>query len=227
MGMRQEDDGPPQGRATGDSLSIDGNSKTRTEGQLRWVGWDLPRPHISCSRSQKTALTTQVQKGSLEAKGEWCQGMFYPNAFSVKSILAKRCMHTYGRVLRYTNLIYLNQTNQNVWPNETQKKYPIKVIQTTMRAWLSNSGTFPLSLPVCLSTGTVLFFLWVHTWLAPLLSLFVEVFVCKAEGPGPLSLTTGLVASIWSFPSPISGWEPRPAPSHCTRDQVLVHLLIN
>ena len=60
--------------------------------------------------------------------------MFYPNALSVKSILAKRCMHTYGRVLRHTNLIYLNQTNQNVWPNETQKKYPIKVIQTTMRA---------------------------------------------------------------------------------------------
>ena len=28
--------------------------------------------------------------------------MFYLDSFSVKSILAKRCMHTHGRILRYT-----------------------------------------------------------------------------------------------------------------------------
>ena len=82
----------PQGKATGDSLSIGRNSKTRIAGQLRRGGWALPRPHISCSQSQETALTTHAQKGSLEAKGESCQRMFYPDAFSVKSILAKRCM---------------------------------------------------------------------------------------------------------------------------------------
>ena len=36
---------------------------------------------------------------------------------------------------------------------------------------------------------------------------------CKAEGSGPLSLTTGLVAKIWCFHhwdlAPIPGWEPR------------------
>ena len=48
-----------------------------------------PRPHM-------------CRKGSLEAKGELCQGMFYSDAFSVKSILAKRCMLTHGRILKYT-----------------------------------------------------------------------------------------------------------------------------
>ena len=43
--------------------------------------------------------------------------------------------------------------------------------------------------------------------------MFMEVFSCKAEGPGPLSLTTGQVARIWSFNhlnlALISGWEPK------------------
>ena len=37
---------------------------------------------------------------------------------------------------------------------------------------------------------------------------------CKAKGPGPLSLTSGLVARIWCFlwcsPVSVSGWEPKP-----------------
>ena len=48
---------------------------------------------------------------------------------------------------------------------------------------------------------------------ASLLSMFMEVFFCKAEGPGPLSLTTGLVARIWCFNhhnlALISGWKPK------------------
>ena len=31
-----------------------------------------------------------------------------------------------------------NQAKQNYWPKETQKKYPIKVIQTATRARLSD-----------------------------------------------------------------------------------------
>ena len=31
-------------------------------------------------------MTTHVQKGSLEVKGEWCQGMLYPHAFIVESM---------------------------------------------------------------------------------------------------------------------------------------------
>ena len=68
-----------------------------------------------------------------------------------------------------------------------------------------------LPLPVCLSTHTLLFSLLLNTLLASLLSNFVEILFCKAKGPGPLSLTTGLVARIWCFhhhnPASISGWE--------------------
>ena len=43
--------------------------------------------------------------------------------------------------------------------------------------------------------------------------MFMEVFSCKSEVPGPLSLTTGQVARIWSFNhlnlALISGWEPK------------------
>ena len=74
--------------------------------------------------------------------------------------------------------------------------------------WLSLS----LSSPVCIST--VLFFLLINALLALLLSVFMEILFCKAKGPGPLSLTAGLVARTWcshSFDSaPICGLEPKP-----------------
>ena len=216
----------------------------------------------------------------------------------------------------------VNQTNQNDWPKETQKKCPIKVIQTAVRLWLSPS--LSLSLPMCLSmhcfycsvdnfclslwpmdcsmpgfpvhnqllefTQThvhsvgdaiqsshplsspslpalnlsqhqglfqwvgsshhvakvlklqlqhhpihpmniridfnyTLLFLLINTLLISVLSIFVGILFCKAEGPGPLSLTIGLVARIWCFhccdPATIS-WEPKPCskplPTKATRD---------
>ena len=42
------------------------------------------------------------RKCSLEAKGESCQGMFYPDTFSVGSILAKRYVCTRGRILKWS-----------------------------------------------------------------------------------------------------------------------------
>ena len=55
----------------------------------------------------------------------------------------------------------------------------------------------------------------------------MEVLFCRAEGPGPLSVTTGLVAMIRCFdgcnPAPISEWEPKPRSkllqAEDTRDQ--------
>ena len=44
------------------------------------------------------------RKCSLEAKGESCQGMFYPDAFSVGSILAKRYVCTHGRILKWSEV---------------------------------------------------------------------------------------------------------------------------
>ena len=90
----------------------------------------------------------------------------------------------------------MHQANKNDSPKETQKKCPIKAIQPAMRVRLSNSGTVPLSLPECLSTPTILFFLLINILLASLLSIFVEILFCKAEGPRPLSMTTSIVARI-------------------------------
>ena len=89
--------------------------------------------------------------------------------------------------------MYLNQAIQNDWPTETWKKCPIKVIQITTKAQLRDS-LCPL---VSLSTYNVLFFLLINIPHASLLSDFMEILLCKAEGLGPLSLTTGLVARIW------------------------------
>ena len=84
---------------------------------------------------------------------------------------------------------------------------------------LSNSGTFSLSLPMCLSTYTVHLFLLIKTSLASLLSVFVEILFCKAKGPGPLSLTTGLGARICCFrrchPAQSLVGNSGPAPRHC------------
>ena len=40
-------------------------------------------------------------------------------------------------------------------------------------------------------------------------------FFCKAEGPGPLLLTTGLVARIWCSHCRDPAQSPSPTPSHC------------
>ena len=50
----------------------------------------------------------------------------------------------------------VSQVNQNAWPKEIQKKYPIKFIQTTMKVKLRHC--LSLSNSMCLSTPIVLFF---------------------------------------------------------------------
>ena len=111
----------------------------------------------------------------------------------------------------------VTQANQHGWTKETGKKCSTGVIHTTTRVWLSNSGTRPLSLPLCLSTCSVLsppnkYFTCFTTF--PLWKFF-----SSNQRPGPLSLTTGLEARIWCShrqdPAPFSGWEPRPTPSRC------------
>ena len=93
---------PSQGKAIGESFPTDRKSRRRTAGQLRegagpcsdhmFLGPEVrrpPRPH-------------RHRKGSLETKGESCQGMFYPDTFAAGSVLAKRCMGTPMRSLRCT-----------------------------------------------------------------------------------------------------------------------------
>ena len=94
---------------------------------------------------------------------------------------------------------------------ETWKKHLIKVLQTATRAQLRYSLSESAHVPI--HTYCTLFLL-INNVLASLLSIFVGILLCIAEGPGPLSLTTGLVIRIWCFhcrdPTPISGWEPKP-----------------
>ena len=45
---------------------------------------------------RRPPLTTYMHKGSLEAKGELCQGIFYPDTFSVKFMLRDPCSHMWG-----------------------------------------------------------------------------------------------------------------------------------
>ena len=95
-----------------------------------------------------------------------------------------------------------------------------------MRVQLSNSETLPLSLPMCLSTSTVLF--------PPnkYFACFTTFCLCGnsflQEGPGPMSLTAGPMAGIWCFHrhdlASISGWESKtcskPLQAEATQDQI-------
>ena len=74
-----------------------------------------------------------LRKGFLEAKGESCQGVFYPDAFVVRSILAKRCMHTWEDT-EINQICTQNQAKKDDWPKKTWKTCTIKVIQPTIRA---------------------------------------------------------------------------------------------
>ena len=107
----------------------------------------------------------------------------------------------------------VNQRNPNDWPKETRKKCLIKVIRAATRVQLSDS--LSLRPPVCLSTCTGLFFLSINTLPVSPLSIFVGILFCKAEGPGPLSLTTDLVTGIWCFTDATRPQSLAGNPSHC------------
>ena len=99
-GRRQT--GTPQGKAIGDSFSIDRNSKTRIAGQLRDEGGPCTDHIFLIPKVRRPPQPHTHKKCSLEAKGELCQVMFHPYAFVRDSILAKRCVCTLERILRYT-----------------------------------------------------------------------------------------------------------------------------
>ena len=102
----------------------------------------------------------------------------------------------------------VNQANQNDWPKETRKKCPIKLIQTTLKAQYRDSPSE--SAHVSIQMHCTLFLL-INILHASLVSIFVGILFCKVERPGPLSLTTGLVARIWCSHC----CDPSPALSRC------------
>ena len=88
----------------------------------------------------------------------------YPQASSLEFILAKSCVYMWEDAEIY-QIQTQNQAKQDDWPKETWKKMPHKMIQTASKARLS------LSLPMCLSSRTVLFFLLVNTLFILLLTV--------------------------------------------------------
>ena len=141
-------------------------------------------------------------------RGEQCQGMSYPYASSVGSILAKKCVHhrkdpkntKYGLWIRQSKMTAQRRTRRNAHINDLN----------------------------CQEGMTQRLFLWVCLCVYPhiLYSFFPlnKYFTCFTtfclsgnsfldKGPGPLSLITGLVARIWCFYCcnmvSISGWESK------------------
>lgn len=105
----------------------------------------------------------------------------------------------------------VNQANQNDQPKETQKKCPMRVIQTATRVGLSDS----LPESACVSVHMYCTFFPLNKYFTTsLLSIFVGILFCKAKRPGPLLLTMGLVGRIWCFRchnlTSVPGWEPKP-----------------
>ena len=197
---------PTLSEATGDSFPMDQKLQDENSRAIKGDGWTLPRPYMSHPAS--------AHESSLQVKGGvTSRDAFYPWTFSVESILAKRRMCTQKRILRYSRYgLWMGQIEMTGL-RKTRRNAPSKWFKMPRG---NNAGLLPLSLPFYLSTCTV-FFLLIHTSLASLLSLFVGILFCKAEGPEPLSLATALVTGIWCFlhynragnPSPtqaVAGW---------------------
>ena len=74
-----------------------------------------------------------------------------------------------------------SQANQNDWPKETWKKWPIKVIQNATRVWLSNSLSEPTH--VSIYTYCTCSFLLINT-LFHYFHLLWEFFSAKPKSQG-------------------------------------------
>ena len=82
---------PLQGKAIGDSFSTDQNSKTRIAGHLREKAGPSP-DHIFLILKVRRPPWPHMRRKALEAKGQFCQGVLYPETFLVES-MTEMCVH--------------------------------------------------------------------------------------------------------------------------------------
>ena len=108
--------------------------------------------------------------------------------------------------MRYNKYGTQNQASPNDWPKETQKKCPIKVIQTIMRAQHSESARVSICMYCTFFPSNKCFTSFTTFW------LYWNSFL-QSQKARALSLTTGLVAriqlSLCHNPTSISGLEPK------------------
>ena len=112
---------------------------------------------------------------------------------------------------------FLRYTKYRLWTRQIKMTNQRKTGRNAPYKWFKlphghNSGNLPEFAHVPIHMYCT-FFLLINTFLASLLSMFLVILFHKSEGPGPLAMTTGLVARIWCFhhckPAPTSGWEPK------------------
>ena len=120
----------------------------------------------------------------------------------------------------------VNQTNMDCepdkskWlPKENPEEMPHKSNSNYLKGMTQQLRNSP-SESACVSIYTYCtLFPLINTLLATLLSIFVEFLIYKAEGPGPLSVTTCLVSRIWCFhhcdPVQFLAGNLSPTLSHC------------
>ena len=145
--LRQEADRPHphhyhQRKAFGDSLPVALNSPRLGTGcvcQLwslhaywwweeqdssgRWLG-PAQTMCFSFSKSGDLPNHTYAEKAPWRWKGEWCQGMSYPDTFLVKSILANRRMRTHGRILGWTKYGLWTRQIKMIGQRKTRRNAP-------------------------------------------------------------------------------------------------------
>ena len=142
------------------------------------------------------------RKGSLQVKVELCQRVFYSDAFLVKSILTKRHVCAQGGVLRH-QIWTVNQVNHNDWPKENLEEMPHESNSNCHKGKTQQLRNSPSeSARVSIHKYCTLFLL-INTLPASLLCLCGNSFL-KSWRPEPESV----LFPLW--PSPISGWEPKP-----------------
>ena len=168
------------------------NSRT-----IKGGGWALLRPCISGFLSLETppSPTSPAEKGSLEVKEEIMLRDALPRCLWGRDVWEDP--PTTWEDPEIYQIWTVNQANQNDWLKETQKRCPIKAIQTSMRVRLSHS----VSPWVCLCVQPHVLYIFPLSKYSTCFVTFplCEILFCKAEGPGVLSLTTGLVAGIRCF----------------------------
>ena len=103
VSLSQEVDVPPPPLLSNARFVLFGQKLQEESSRIiRGGGWALSRPHISHSpKSGDLPSHTGTERLLAGKSGEHCLEMLYPDTSALRSILAKRCVCTHGRMLRY------------------------------------------------------------------------------------------------------------------------------
>ena len=184
-----------EGKVIRDSFPVNLNSRMRIAEQLREGAGPARTTYFLFSKSGDLPDHTCAER-ILGGQAEWCWGMLYSNAPAHSVILAKRSVHTHGRLLRYTKCGPWSRQIKMTGQSKLGKTWPVKIIQTDSRMWLRDFLSPSKLTYVSITTYCTLFppnkyfthvtTLWEFFW---------------AE-PRPCSMIPSLGARIWGSHCP-------------------------